>query len=106
MSPESYRLNISLNDKRKQIPSIRESKRARVNPSTSAQYPLIRTATRLHMPITLKNSDETHVDLDTSAEYDIVSEEFAHNQKLPPTPLSSLSLRGIALERLRTHSIY
>ena len=79
MSLESYRLNIGLNDKRKQIPSIGESKRARVNPSTLAQYPLIRTAIYLYVPITLKNSDETHVDLDTGAECDIVSEEFAYN---------------------------
>ena len=79
MSLESYRLNIGLNDKRKQILSIGESKRAGVNPSTLAQYPLIRTTICLYMPITLENGDKTHADLDTSAECDVVSKEFAYD---------------------------
>jgi hypothetical protein len=37
----------------------------------------------LHIPITLGDGRETHTDLDTGAECDIVSKEFAIKNKLP-----------------------
>ncbi|OQE16552.1 hypothetical protein PENFLA_c027G03970 [Penicillium flavigenum] len=71
-----------------------------------AQYPLIGTAVRLHVPITLWNGSETHADLDTGAECDVVSKEFAYKNGLLAAPFSSPSIKGVAPDRLRTHGVF
>ncbi|KAJ6163531.1 hypothetical protein N7497_003510 [Penicillium chrysogenum] len=59
---------------------------------------------RLYIPITLGNGCEIYTDLDTGAEYNIVSKEFTIKNKLLAIPFSSLTLKGVALDRLRTYS--
>ena len=85
---------------------VGKSERAGVDPDTPALYPQIGTTVRLHVPITLENGTETHADLDTGAECDVVSKEFACRNKLPAAPFSSPSLKGVAPERLRTHGAF
>jgi hypothetical protein len=63
--------------------------------------PLIGTIVRLYIPITLGDGREIYTDLDTGAEYNIVSKEFAIKTKLLAIPFSSLTLKGVALDRLR-----
>ncbi|KAJ6183808.1 hypothetical protein N7519_005109, partial [Penicillium mononematosum] len=63
------------------------------------------TIVRLYIPITLENGSEIYIDLDTNTEYDIVSKEFAYKVKLLAIPFLSLSIKGVALDRLRTYRI-
>ncbi|CAP79987.1 Pc12g03600 [Penicillium rubens Wisconsin 54-1255] len=58
---------------------------------------------RLYIPITLGDGRETYIDLDTGAEYNIVSKEFTIKNKLLAIPFLSLTLKGVALDRLRTY---
>ncbi|KAJ5972622.1 uncharacterized protein N7479_002540, partial [Penicillium vulpinum] len=58
--------------------TVGKSGRARVDPDIPAPYPLIGTVIYLYTPITLDNGVKTYTDLDTGAEYDVVSKEFAY----------------------------
>lgn len=76
-----------------------------VNPTPSS-FPVVGTRTRFHIPITARNDLETHADLDSGAEVDLVSFEFVKTYKFQQAKLSEPFIHAINQRPTPTYGVW
>lgn len=64
------------------------------------------TRTRFYIPITIRNTLETHADLDSGAEVDLVSFEFVRKYRLQPAKLTEPIIRAINRRNTPTYGVW
>lgn len=73
---------------------------------TPPSFPVVGTRTRFHIPITARNDLETHADLDSGAEVDLVSFEFVKKYKLQAARLTEPLIRAINRRTTPTYGVW
>ena len=68
--------------------------------------PIVGTRTRFYIPITARNDLETHADLDSGAEVDLVSFEFVRKYKLQAAKLTEPFIRAINRRTTPTYGVW
>ncbi|RJE17540.1 to reverse transcriptase, partial [Aspergillus sclerotialis] len=72
-----------------------KNQRVGIKSPTPALHPQVETATRFTVPIRFKNDIETHADLDSCAEVDIVGYQFAKQHKLQQAKATAPMLEAV-----------